>query len=146
MLKTVADGVDVCLTATLLDGLVLARSVFHHSMNYRSVVVLGRAREVTDPEAKMSALQADRRSRTAGPVGRRAQAERRRVEEDTGPCAPLDEASAKVRSGPAGDEEEDLALPVWAGVIPLTLTSGRPIPDDLLPKGTPLPPYLSSRH
>ena len=143
MLKTLATGVDVCLTVTLLDGLVLARSVFHHSMNYRSVVVLGRARPVTDPDEKMAALKT-----VVDHVqpGRWDDARRPNPDEFRKTLVlalPLDEASAKVRSGPPGDDEDDLDLPVWAGVVPLALTAGAPVTDDLVPPGTPVPAYLT---
>jgi nitroimidazol reductase NimA-like FMN-containing flavoprotein (pyridoxamine 5'-phosphate oxidase superfamily) len=144
MLKTMADGVDVCLTATLL-GLVLARSVFHHSMNYRSVVVLGRAREVVDADEKMDALRTVVEHVQPGrwDDARRPNAEEFRKTRVL--ALGLDEASAKVRSGPAGDEEEDMDLPVWAGVVPLELVARAPVPDDLMPPAVPLPGYLADR-
>ena len=143
MLKTMSDGVDVCLTTTLLDGLVLARSVFHHSMNYRSVVVLGRAREVIDPNEKLEALHAvvDHVQPGRWNDARRPSADELRKTRVL--ALPLNEASAKVRSGPAGDEEEDLDLPVWAGVLPLELVARAPEPDALMPPDTPLPAYLT---
>src|SRR5262245_13627883 len=139
MLRTLAGGVPVCLTVTLLDGLVLARSAFHHSMNYRSVVVLGTAVEVTDPAGKAAALDSIvehvMRGRAAqvrppNPVEMKATS----VLE-----LPIDEASAKVRTGPPVDDEEDYALPVWAGVLPLALVPGAPEPDERLAPGTAVP-------
>src|SRR5205085_109959 len=141
LMKALAAGADVCVTVTLLDGLVLARSAFHHSMNYRSAVVLGRAEVVDDPEEKVRVLRclsdhvvAGRWAEVRGP----AEAELRQT---LVLAVPIREASAKVRSGPPGDEEEDYALPVWAGVIPLGLGAGEPAADPRLPAGVPAPPY-----
>ena len=128
MLRASRDA-EVCVTVTLLDGLVLARSAFHHSMNYRSVVLLGTASEVQDDAEKERAFTAIVEHTLAGrsDVARPAnEAERRatlvlRV--------PIEEGSAKVRTGPPIDDEEDMDLPVWAGVIPLRLTPGTPIQD-----------------
>jgi nitroimidazol reductase NimA-like FMN-containing flavoprotein (pyridoxamine 5'-phosphate oxidase superfamily) len=129
MLRSLRDGVDACVTVTLLDGLVLARSAFHHSMNYRSVVVFGKAREVTGDE-KLRALESlvehvvrGRSREVRGP----SEAELRQT---LVLALPIEEASAKVRTGPPLDEEEDYALPVWAGVLPLRLTPGVPVPDE----------------
>jgi uncharacterized protein len=129
MLRRTKEGVDICVTVTLLDGLVLARSVYNHSMNYRSVVVLGRAREVTDQEEKLRAMQ-----RVVEHVvpGRWDDARRPNDGELKGTTIlslPLDEASAKIRSGPPTDDDADLELPVWAGVIPLGIESSKPLPD-----------------
>lgn len=131
MLRTLDSGVDACLTVTLVDGIVLARSIFNHSINYRSVVVLGRATAVAEPEEKLRALEAfsdrllpgrwaDVRPPTATEL--KATAILR---------MPLDEASAKMRTGPPKDDEGDLDWPVWAGVIPLSLAAGEPVPDPL---------------
>lgn len=126
-----ADGEEVCVTVTLLDGLVLARSAFHHSLNYRCVLLLGRAQWVDDPVEKRAAFDAlvekvaFGRSEVARPAtdGELRQTLVLRV--------PIDEASLKVRSGPPVDEPEDLALPVWGGVIPMRLTPDAPEPDGL---------------
>jgi nitroimidazol reductase NimA-like FMN-containing flavoprotein (pyridoxamine 5'-phosphate oxidase superfamily) len=130
LLRNLKTGVDVCVTVTLLDGLVLARSVYNHSMNYRSVVVLGKAREVTDRDEKLQAME-----RIVEHVVPRRWADARRPNEaeikaTTILALPLDEASAKVRTGPPTDDEDDLAVAVWAGVIPLQLTPGTPVPDN----------------
>jgi nitroimidazol reductase NimA-like FMN-containing flavoprotein (pyridoxamine 5'-phosphate oxidase superfamily) len=132
MLRELAGGVDVCVTVTLLDGLVLARSAFHHSMNYRSVVVLGRAREVVDPAEKSEALAAivdhvvpGRSAESRPPNDKELRATRVL-------CLPLDEASAKVRTGPPLDDEEDYALPYWAGEIPLRVVAQAPVPEPRL--------------
>jgi nitroimidazol reductase NimA-like FMN-containing flavoprotein (pyridoxamine 5'-phosphate oxidase superfamily) len=126
-LKTMAGGVRVCFTATILDGIVYARSAFHHSMNYRSVVVLGTAVEITDPIAKRRALDAivDRtapsRSQKARKPNDKELAATRVLE------LPIEEVSAKIRTGGPVDDEEDLALPVWAGHVPLRLHASDPI-------------------
>jgi nitroimidazol reductase NimA-like FMN-containing flavoprotein (pyridoxamine 5'-phosphate oxidase superfamily) len=129
MLRAAKEGVDICVTVTLLDGLVLARSVYNHSMNYRSVVVIGRAREVTDPEEKLRAMQ-----RVVEHVvpGRWDDARRPNEGEIKGTmilALPLDEASAKIRSGPPTDDAADRELPIWAGVIPLRIEPSAPVPD-----------------
>jgi nitroimidazol reductase NimA-like FMN-containing flavoprotein (pyridoxamine 5'-phosphate oxidase superfamily) len=144
MLKTLEGGVPVCVTATLLDGLVLARSAFHHSMNYRSAVVLGRAEAVTDPKEKSEALEAvvEHVAR-----GRWAEAREPNAKEMAGTLVmrlPIEEASAKVRTGPPLDDEEDYALPVWAGVLPLALVPGEPIADPRLPAGRPVSPSAAA--
>jgi uncharacterized protein len=142
MLRTMADGIDACLTVTLLDGLVLARSVFHHSMNYRSVLVLGRARPVTDPDEKMAALRTIVEHVQPGRWDDARQPNADEFRKTTVLALPIDEVSAKVRRGPPGDEDEDYDLPVWAGVVPLTLAPGEPIPDDVLPEDIPIPAYI----
>lgn len=130
MLRSLREGVEACVTVTLLDGLVLARSAFHHSMNYRSVVVFGTAREVIDREEKLRALEA-----LVEHVVRGRSAEVRgpnevELRQTMLLALPIEEASAKVRTGPPIDDEEDYGLPVWAGVLPTALTFGTPIPDE----------------
>jgi nitroimidazol reductase NimA-like FMN-containing flavoprotein (pyridoxamine 5'-phosphate oxidase superfamily) len=132
MLGVLAEGAPVCLGVTLLDGLVMARSAFHHSMNYRSVVVLGRAREVEDPGEKRRALEAivdhvaPGRSKEARPPSE-SEIEATRVF-----ALRLEEVSAKVRTGPPIDDEKDLGWPVWAGEIPLGIKAQAPVRDPLL--------------
>lgn len=121
MMGTLARGVPVCLTVTLLDGLVLARSAFHHSMNYRSVVVLGTAREVKDPIEKRRALDAIVDHVAAGRSGEARGPNDNELAATRVLSLPLEEVSAKVRTGPPIDDEEDSAWPVWAGVLPLRL-------------------------
>jgi nitroimidazol reductase NimA-like FMN-containing flavoprotein (pyridoxamine 5'-phosphate oxidase superfamily) len=129
LLRSLKDGIDVCVTVTLLDGLVLARSAFHHSMNYRSVVVFGRAQPITDPEAKRAALGAlvehivPGRSRDARPPSDHELRSTLVLE------LPLDELSVKVRSGGPLDDPDDADLPVWAGVLPLPVVPGDPVAD-----------------
>lgn len=130
MLRTLSDGVEACATVTLLDGLVLARSAFHHSMNYRSVVVFGKARVVSDRSEMLRAL--DRLVEHVVP-GRSAEVRppnEAELRQTIVLALPIGEASAKIRSGPAADDEADYALPVWAGVLPLRLEPGEPETDE----------------
>jgi uncharacterized protein len=132
MLRALRDGVDACLTVTLVDGLVLARSIFHHSINYRSVIVLGRAVEVSDPDEKLRALEAFGERILPGRWAEVRPPTRQELKATSILRLPLDEASAKLRAGPPKDEEEDYDLPVWAGVIPLALRAGEPQADPRL--------------
>jgi nitroimidazol reductase NimA-like FMN-containing flavoprotein (pyridoxamine 5'-phosphate oxidase superfamily) len=142
MLKTLREGVDVCVTVTLIDGLVLARSSFHHSMNYRSVVVFGRAQVLEDVDEKMEALRAltdhimlNRWEEARLPTQNELRATMVLV-------LPLAEASAKIRTGPPIDDEEDYELSVWAGVLPLRLETAEAIADPRLRDGIELPQYI----
>jgi len=144
MLRTLANGIDACVTVTLLDGLVLARSAFHHSMNYRSVVVFGKATLVEDPEEKMSALFALSEQIIRGRWNDVREPTELEVKATTVLSLTLEEASAKIRTGPPLDDEEDYGLPMWAGVVPLKLTAGPPINDPRLPEGVPVPEYASN--
>lgn len=142
MLRSLAAGIDVCVTVTLLDGLVLARSAFHHSMNYRSVVVLGKATVVESAEEKFVALQAFTNHIIPN---RWAEVREPNAQEMKGTLVlqlPLVEVSAKVRTGAPLDDEEDYALPVWAGVLPLHLKTSTPVPDELMPTNIELPDYV----
>jgi nitroimidazol reductase NimA-like FMN-containing flavoprotein (pyridoxamine 5'-phosphate oxidase superfamily) len=141
MLRTLGQGIDVCLTVTLIDGLVLARSAFHHSMNYRSVVVFGRATVVDEPEEKLAALRALSEHMIPGRWDDAREPNERELQLTTVLSLPLAEASAKVRTGPPLDDEEDYDLPIWAGVIPLRLIAGAPTPDPRLPAGIAPPSY-----
>jgi uncharacterized protein len=129
MLRRLKEGVDLCVTATLLDGLVLARSVYNHSMNYRSVVVVGRAHEVTDRTEKLRAMEYVVEHVVQGRWRDARQPDEGELKGTTILALPLREASAKIRSGPPNDNEDDLALNVWAGVIPLSLEPGAAIPE-----------------
>ena len=142
MLKALRDGAEVCVAVTLLDGLVLARSAFHHSMNYRSVVVFGRARAVESDEEKMRALHTFAEHVIPGRWGEVRPPSRQELDATLVLALPLDEASAKVRTGPPADDEEDYALPVWAGVLPLEVSAGEALPDPRMTEGTPLPASL----
>ena len=144
MLRTLSSGVDACVTVTIVDGLVLARSAFHHSMNYRSVVIFGKATLVEEREEKLAALLALSehfvRGRWADVRGPNEQ----ELRATTVLSLPLEEASAKIRTGPPLDDEEDYALPVWAGVIPLRLQASEPIADPRLIDGVEVPEYARS--
>ena len=129
MLKTLAQGVDVCVTVTLVDGYVLARSAFHHSMNYRSVTALGRARLISDETEKLAALRVitdhivpQRWDEVRGP-------NELEMKQTIVLALPLEEVSAKVRVGPPADDDEDYALPIWAGVVPIRTQLGEPAGD-----------------
>jgi hypothetical protein len=139
MLRALAEGVPVCVTVSLIDGLVLARSAFHHSVNYRSVVVLGRATLVTDAGEKGRALEALVEHVMVGRWEEVRWPNEAELRATSVLRVPLDEASAKVRVGPPVDDEEDYALPVWAGVVPLRLVAGPPLPDPRLGEGVAVP-------
>ncbi|HVS02380.1 MAG TPA: pyridoxamine 5'-phosphate oxidase family protein [Thermoanaerobaculia bacterium] len=144
MVRHLGAGIPVCVTVTLLDGLVLARSLFNHSMNYRSVVVLGTARPIAGSEAKLEALQRLTEHLMPGRSQEARQPSPQELAATEVLAVPLAEASAKVRSGPPRDPDKDLALPVWAGVLPLELRAGVPQPAPDLAAGAPLPPSLRS--
>jgi uncharacterized protein len=133
MLRNLKEGIDVCVTATLLDGLVLARSVYHHSMNYRSAVVLGRAREIDEPTEKLHAMERVVEHVVRGRWDEARQPSEGELKATTILAVSLDEASAKIRTGGPKDDDDDLLLPVWAGVIPLSLEPRPPIADNELP-------------
>jgi nitroimidazol reductase NimA-like FMN-containing flavoprotein (pyridoxamine 5'-phosphate oxidase superfamily) len=135
MLRIVREGGPICVTVTLLDGLVLARSVFNHSMNYRSVVVLGNAEEVTDHDEKMQAMRAVAEHVVPGRWDEIRGPNRKEYRATMVIRLPLDRVSAKVRTGGAHDDLEDLSWPVWAGVVPFTTKLGTRIPDPDLPPG-----------
>lgn len=141
MLRTLATGIDVCVGVTLIDGLVLARSAFHHSVNYRSVVIFGRATIVEDREAKLAALFAFSEHVVPGRWNEVREPTEQELKATTVLSLPLEEVSAKVRTGPPVDDEEDYAMNVWAGVLPLQMTAGTPIGDPRLPENIPAPAY-----
>jgi uncharacterized protein len=143
MLEVGAGGAPMSACVTIIDGLVYGRSAFHHSMNYRSVVVYGRAREVTDPTEKFEAQRALVEHVVRGRSSDARMPNERELNQTTILAIPMDEASAKVRTGPPKDEDEDLELPVWAGVLPFTTVPGEPEPDPLLPAGTDPPSYMT---
>lgn len=143
MLKSLQQGIEVCITVTLLDGLVLARSAFHHSMNYRSVVLFGTATPVLDLDLKLSALKAFTDHIVPG---RWDEVRSPNPQELAGTLVlslPITEASVKVRTGPPLDDEADYALPVWAGEIPLQVQAQGAIADLQLPSEIPVPSYVS---
>jgi nitroimidazol reductase NimA-like FMN-containing flavoprotein (pyridoxamine 5'-phosphate oxidase superfamily) len=142
-LRQLSSGVAACLTVTLLDGIVLARSVFEHSMNYRSVVVLGTATAVTDSREKLAALEAFTEKLLPGRWAEARTPSRKEVKATSILRLPLDEASAKIRAGgPDDGDSPDAALAVWAGHLPLVVTALEPVPDPALPPGIPVPPGL----
>ena len=141
-LGKLAGGVEVCLTVTLVDALVLARSAFHHSVNYRSAMLFGRAERLNDPAQKLSALEAFTEKLVPGRWADVRPPTEQELKGTSVLSMPLDEVSAKVRTGPPLDDEPDYELETWAGVVPLTLARGLPLPDSRLATGTPLPPYL----
>ena len=141
MLRTLSGGVNVTVAVTLLDGLVLARSAFHHSMNYRSVVIFGNASQVNDEAEKLAALLAFSEHIIRGRWNDVREPTQQELKATTVLSVPITEASAKVRTGPPLDDEEDYAMNVWAGVVPLQLSAGAPIADPRLPEGIEPPAY-----
>lgn len=142
MLRTLKEGVDVCLTVTHVDALVLARSAFHHSINYRAVVILGKATLIEDREAKLDALRILTEHFIPGRWDDCRPPNEIELKATIALEIPLTEASAKVRTGPPGDEEEDYALPYWAGLLPIPPTTQTPIPDPQLSPGIDVPDYV----
>ena len=142
MLKRLDEDIPVCVTVTLLDGLVLARSLFNHSMNYRSVVVLGTAVAVEDPTEKLQALRALSEHILPGRWDEARQPNERELKATLVMRLPIAEFSAKVRRGPPIDNEEDYSFPTWAGVVPLHMVTDSPINDPKLDPKTPVPSYV----
>ena len=137
-------GMDVCVTVTLVDGLVLARSAFHHSMNYRSVMAIGRTRPVLDPEEKEAVLRALVEHIVPGRSAEVRGGDRSELAATAVLAVPLDEVSAKVRTGPPQDDDPDYDLPIWAGVLPLALTPGTPASDPVLDPSIPVPGHVAA--
>jgi nitroimidazol reductase NimA-like FMN-containing flavoprotein (pyridoxamine 5'-phosphate oxidase superfamily) len=148
MLRSLEQGIDVCVTVTLIDGLVLARSAFHHSINYRSVVIFGNASPVNDPAEKIRALHAFTDHIVAGRWADVRPPDEGELRATLVLKVRLVEVSAKIRTGPPIDDEEDYSLPVWAGVVPMSITAGTPVSDDRLPSEIEVPDYARnySRH
>jgi len=142
-MRALRGGAEMCITATIVDGLVLARSLFHHSMNYRSVVIYGHAREVTDREEfdAMARALADHVAPGRGADARLPNEDEFRQTMIL--AIPIDEASAKIRTGPPQDDDDDLGLPVWAGILPLRLATGEPESDPALTDGIETPTYVT---
>src|SRR5712672_747755 len=143
MLRHIKDGVPVCVTVTLLEGLVLARSIFNHSMNYRSVVVLGKATLVDDPTEKLEALRLLSEHIIPGRWADSRQPNERELKATSVLRVPIEEFSAKVRKGPVVDDEEDYSFATWAGVVPLEMVSRPPINDPRLDPQYEAPPYAA---
>lgn len=144
MLRNLDKGIPVCITVTLLDGLVLARSIFNHSMNYRSVVILGTATLVEDPAEKLEALHRLSEHILPGRWADSRQPNERELKATFALRVPITEYSAKVRQGPPIDDEADYAFPTWAGVVPLETTAGQPLPDARCNPQIPVPGYASA--
>jgi len=149
-LRAAAAGAPVCFTVTLLDGVVYARSAFHHSMNYRCAVVHGVARLVSDPDERLTGLAALTEQLAPGSWTGTRHPDRKELAATAVLALDLAEASVKVRTGPPGDDERDLAAdsgpaPVWAGVLPVRTVLGEPEPCPLLPGGVPVPPRVRDR-
>jgi uncharacterized protein len=142
MLRQMKEGIPVCITVTLLDGLVLARSVFNHSMNYRSVVILGKAVLVDNAEEKLDALRMLSEHILPGRWDDARQPNERELKQTSVLRVPIEEFSAKVRTGPPIDDDEDYSFPTWAGVVPLEMKAGAPIDDLKLEAGREVPEYV----
>jgi nitroimidazol reductase NimA-like FMN-containing flavoprotein (pyridoxamine 5'-phosphate oxidase superfamily) len=141
MLRVIEEGGPLCVTVTLIDGLVLARSAFHHSMNYRSVVLLGTGSVVEEPARKEAVLRGLSEHLVAGRWQDVRQPSAEELRRTMLVAIAIEEASAKVRTGPPLDDEEDYALPIWAGVVPLRLAAGAPLPDGRVLPGVAVPGY-----
>jgi uncharacterized protein len=137
-------NMDVCVTVTLLDGLVLARAAFHHSMNYRSAMALGCTRLVTDPAEKDAALSALVEHIVPGRGAEVRPADTKELAATAVLAVPLEDVSAKIRRGDPVDEDEDYDLPIWAGVLPLALVPGAPVPDSRLEESVPVPAHVAA--
>jgi len=143
MMRAMGWEKEVCVTVTLIDGLVLARSAFHHSMNYRSVVVFGKAKVISDEAEKLNALKAFTEHIIPGRWSEIRPPTEKELKATTVLLLPLQEASAKIRTGNPVDNEEDYAMNVWAGVIPLKMSAGKPVADAKLKDGISIPSYVS---
>ena len=144
MLRSLSTGIDVCLTVTIVDGIVLARSAFHHSMNYRSVVVFGKALPIEDPLEKMEALYALSEHIIPGRWKDVREPSDQEMKATLVLKLPLEEASAKIRTGPPIDDETDYEIPVWSGVLPLKLNPSSPVPDDHTSPDATIPDYVTN--
>lgn len=140
-----SEGTDVCVTVTHLDGIVLARSIFHHSVNYRSAIIYGRARLLTDPEERLAGLRAVSEQLAPGQWDYVREPSPKELAATAVLALSLEEASVKMRRGDPLDEEEDYELPVWAGVLPLVTSWGEPLPDSALPEGIDVPVHIRGR-
>src|SRR5947209_4938126 len=143
MLRELETGVQACVTVTVVDGLVLARSAFHHSMNYRSVVAFGTAKKIEDAEQKNEALRTISEHVIAGRWAEVREPTEKELKATGVLKFTIEEASAKVRTGPPLADEEDYALSVWAGVLPVTLRAGTPVPDERLSAAVTVPDYVA---
>lgn len=142
MMRNLSDGIDVCVTVTLLDGLVLARSAFHHSVNYRSVVIFGQAEKIEDVAEKEAALKALTEHLIPGRWPETRPPNALELKATTVLTIPIEEASAKIRTGDPVDDEDDYELPFWAGIVPLKMVAGEPKDDGKLKDGVEVPEYV----
>ena len=144
MSKNIQLGHTVCVTITLLDGLVMARSAFHHSMNYRSVVLFGKGRLVEDEQEKMRCSEILTKHLIPGRWEDARQPNKKELNATSFVSILIDSATAKIRTGPPGDDDEDYQLPVWAGVLPIQPQFATPVDDPLLNEGIPVPDYVTN--
>lgn len=144
MMKNLATEIDICVTVTILDGLVLARSAFHHSVNYRSVIIFGKAELVTENREKFEALRIFTEHIIPSRWNDIREPNAKELKATTVLRLPITEASAKMRFGNPIDDDEDMSLNVWAGVIPIKLTAESPISDDLLPENIEIPDHVKN--
>jgi uncharacterized protein len=142
LLRHIQSGGELCITITLIDGIVLARSVFHHSINYRSVVLFGKGAAIEDDHARLQALEAFTERLLPGRWQDVRSPSPIELKQTTIVAVPIESASAKIRTGPPKDEEDDLDLSVWAGILPLQQVAGTPIADPQLKPGVELPEYI----
>ena len=142
MLRALGKGIDMCVTVTLIDGLVLARSAFHHSMNYRSVVVFGRATAIETRSEKLAALRALSEHMIPGRWDYVREPNERELQQTTVLSVPLNEASAKIRTGQPIDDDEDYDLPIWAGILPLRMLADAPVADPLMRMDVDIPAHV----
>lgn len=143
LMKHIASGQPICVEATIVDGLVLARSVFHHSVNYRSVILFGKGRSLAEQQEKLAALEAITEHLIPGRWQQARPPSRKELNATSVVAIEIEEASAKVRLGPPGDDPQDYTLRVWAGVLPLQELPLTPIRDEHLPQDIPLPDYIA---
>ncbi|WP_157251232.1 pyridoxamine 5'-phosphate oxidase family protein [Nonomuraea typhae] len=139
------QGTEVCVTVTHVDGIVLARSIFNHSFNYRCAMIYGTARLVTDPDERLEGLRALSEHLAPGQWDYTRRPTRKELAATSVLALPLEEASVKLRRGAPDDEDADYALPIWAGVLPVVTGFGTPVPDPVLPEGTAVPPHILHR-
>jgi len=142
MLRTTRAGVPVCLTVSLMDGWVMARSAFHHSVNYRAAMLFGTAHMLEEPQEKQAALKHMMETYFPGRWDMLRPVQTQELKATMVLAMEIEQASAKIRSGPPGDDEEDYALPIWAGVLPMTQVMGAPLDDPKLSPGIPVPDHI----
>lgn len=145
LMKHIRQGNEICIAVTLLDGLVLARSAFHHSMNYRSVILFGKGREIGDEVQKLEGLKLLSEHMLPGRWEDVRKPNKVELAQTSVVAVEVEEAAAKIRTGPPGDEESDYDLPIWAGILPAKMEWLTPLPDPRLNKDVPIPAYLLAK-